>query len=280
MPLPHLVSLEVKTMLRRREFMIALSFAMAVSIGTFLMDLIPLFHTGAAGHFPAWYLWSPVDLSLTPSHLVWDAFYIFALPFVAALACSDCYFEANKTGILKSILARCDRSRYLVACAVTVFLGGFIVIFLPLLINQLLWLIAAPVNTLQSVASMPFRDLELIDYQLFPKIFVREPYLNNFIFSVVPAVTGALLALLSFSISLFFKKKKFVVLTLPGIAYLGSCFAFDLLGMTYLDMSNYMSPVSMISGMRPGILAAFLTLLLIINLIALAYKILFIKDEF
>jgi hypothetical protein len=262
-------------MLRRRGFLIAMTVALFFSLVTFLADVLPLYKSGVTGHLAAWSYWGPMDKgSYGVSMQLWEAMFIFLFPFLSTLAYSDCYYDDRQFGSIKSILARCRRSRYVISGAVVVFLGGFLMLFFPLLINQLLWLIAAPAHSI----SYAFSDGG-IRFMMFPSVYAKLPYLNNFIYMIIPAATGGLIALSSFSLSLFYSKKRFAILTVPGIFYLFMCFIMALTGNQTLNLSNYMTPVSPVSDSQLWFLAASLAALAILNIVALLFKILISKDE-
>ena len=275
MPLFRLLSMNWKRVLRSNLFFIAFAVSLGYSLFSFLADALPLFRSGATSGLAAWSYWGPMEKGVHGiSQQLWEAFYVFLMPFVAALPFSSSYFEDRDSGMLKNLLSRCNRNIYLAAGAFTVFFTGFAVIFIPLAVNQLLWLIAAPVQSITTTFSDQFLNI-----MFFPYIYARAPYLLNFIYMVIPSALGGLLALCSFSFSLFYRKRKFIVLTAAGFVYILSCYLSSTFGKETFDLYNYMTPVPAFLGWSLPFLIASYLVLLFINAAAIAVKVRFTKDE-
>ena len=100
------------------------------------------------------------------------------------------------------------------------FLGAFLILFFPLILEQLILFLVCPVDTPYIMSSSSAAD----DYAAvfgagapLTALQLNQPYLLNLLYCVIPAATGGLMALLSYSLSLFLRKSRFLVLTLPRL---------------------------------------------------------------
>lgn len=270
----NLIFLHIKNMFRRRNFFIVMIVTLLFSLMTYLVDALPLYGSGVTGHLAPWSYWGPMDKDYGISMQLWQAMYIFLFPFLASFAYADCYFSDRQNGALNNLLARSSRERYFISGAIVVFWGGFFIFFISLLINQLLWLITTPLNTVLDA----FSDGG-ITCMMFPSVYAKHVYLNNIIYMIIPGITGGLIALLSYSLSLFFNKKKFAVLTAPSVAYVVLCFIAALTSNQIFNLAYYMTPVSPVTSSRLWFLFIVLTMLIVTNTFALFWKIKIAKDE-
>lgn len=271
--------LEFREMLRRRDFAIAFSVSLAVSLASFLYDAIALFGTDRLTHYAAWFTWGPIGKPRSSYTLCWGMIFMFALPFLSALAFSPYHYDNRKSGVINPVLTRCGRRRYYISTALVTFIGGFLVIFVPMLLNQLLCLLVAPVTSMQSIAGTPFNEYESLSSLYFPGLFANSPYLYNFIFMLLPSAVGGLFALLSYSVSLFVKKYRFFVLTIPAMLYVVSGYVVALGGRPEFTIGYMIDPIPAVYHMRFIYLAVLMLILLAVNTGAVIYKIMLKRDE-
>lgn len=277
------IGIEFKKMLRRREFIFVFIFAVCFSLASFLCDSNELYGSDIAGHYSAWYYWFPLHLPFGMTFGTSSSFtgllYMFALPFMASLAYSYCYIDEYKCGVGKSIICRESRVLYFISQAIVTFIGAFLVIFIPLILNQLLWLIEIPAYTFHSVASVPYKDFPLLNIMFFKSEFLNNPYIFNLIYALIPAVVGALVGLLSFSLSLVLKKNKFFLLTIPGIIYIMVSLISAMLGHPNYAIAYVLQPTPAVGGITFTYLLVLIILPLLINVLLIAFKVLKKRDE-
>ena len=149
--------------------------------------------------------------------VVSNAFLVCGLPF------SACYVSDTKCRILPILLTKTTRAKYCVSRLITCFVGSFLVVFLPLMINQLLCLGYFDMNALvDDFTNGPaytnlFGELQAIP---FPSFFHGNPLLYNVVFSALLALVCGLLAILAFSVSLLISKLRIIPIAVP---YVASC---------------------------------------------------------
>jgi hypothetical protein len=274
-------------MLQHKEFILALSFSTCIVLIPLFIDLFSFYQTDILSLKPAWFCWG-VDgagyvfgrhsgtIELTPHVIMLLNF--FALPLLAPLAYSYSCYDDGKNDILKILIPKTGRAAYHLANVSTAFWGAFFILFLPLILEQLILLIVCPLNTPYIMSSSPAVD----DYLLFTKtepflaaLRLNHPYLFNVLYCVIPAVTGGLLALLSYALSLFFQKSRFLVLTLPGILWIVVSFGLSNLGGMWEITFNHL--VEPYGTFYPW--AVFAAVLLVIDTVMIGVKLLFAKDE-
>lgn len=194
-----------------------------------LFSLISFYQTNRMYLYPAWCYWGVASLGFTSSDF-WGSFTLtqqtlylvvqFLLPFCSALAYSYCHYDNRRSGVIKALLPRCGVSSYYRSGGLSSFLGGFLIIFLPLVLEQLILLIAFPASMDINTASSPIVDnlpeMLRIPVYLYA-LQVNHPYLFNLLYCLIPGLTGGLLAYSSYTFSLFFQKSRFVVLSAVGI---------------------------------------------------------------
>lgn len=190
------------------------------------------------------------------------------------MAYADFYFCDKELGITKVLLPKCGRRRYHATGAVVVFFGTFLIFSIPLFVNQVLWLLTVPPQTILDA----FSD-KGIDNMFFPELYAKHPYINNFVYTCLPGVVGGLIALLSYALSQLHASKRFVVLAGPGLAYILICFFTALTNNHIFNISYYLMPMSPVTSTKPWFLIFLIIGLLALNLAALIWKIKFDKDE-
>ena len=252
-----------------------MTISLLFSLATYLVDALPLFGSGVTGHLAAWNYFGPMDKAgYGISKQMWQVMYYNFFPLISILAYADFYHDDRQTGMLKSVLSRCSRFSYYTAGLLTVFLGGFLVFFIPLLINQILWLFTVPAFSMID----PLSD-NAIPFMMFPDLYSLHPYINNIVYMCLPGIMGGLIAQLSSTISLFFSKRKFLFLAIPYIAYVFICFVSGLIDIGLIDLQAYMQPVSPVSN-NPFWFLLLLFFLLITGTTVTAFsKIKRIRDE-
>lgn len=149
--------------------------------------------------------------------VVSNAFLVCGLPFSAS------YVSDTKCRILSILLTKTTRTKYCASRLITCFIGSYLVIFLPLMLNQLLCLGYFDMNALvDDFTNGPaytnlFGELQSIPFSSF---FQGNPLLYNVSFSALLAFVCGLLAMLAFSVSLLITKLRIIPIAVP---YVASC---------------------------------------------------------
>lgn len=279
MKLIEMIKLEFKLLLSRKEFFYTFTIMMVlISIG-FLSKCFSLYGRDIAKVYPAsqlWFGWIS-DFSKI-ARLISELFYMFALPFIASLAYSDTYFIDYNTRMIKNIIIRCNKKDYIISKTVVVFASGFIVIFLPLVIEQILCFFVAPVSGRFDILHTKAYQFPYIKAMQFPVLFINYPYLSNFLFAVIAGMFGACISLVSYSISFINKKSRLLVVAIPGIVYVVYNFIVEFLNMRHLSLLNYLYSCVTFVGNTSYLLKVMAGMIIISGIIILGRN-LVVKDE-
>lgn len=138
-----LLKKNLKDMLHRKEFLFTFTFSILLICVPFIVDCLSFYHSNSIYIRPAWFYWGETGVISTSNRAVMLYLGIF-LPFLASMAYSYCHFDNKKFGVINQLLPRTGASAYFRSTACTAFLGGFLVVLLPLLLQQLLFCIACP----------------------------------------------------------------------------------------------------------------------------------------
>lgn len=276
----HMVGFHLKNMFRRREFYFALLASVVLLLVTAFGNLAALFRSDVLELCPAWMYFGFTFVSTAPYlKMILQMFMMLLLPFVASLAYSYSCFDDYQTGVSKILFSRVKRSIYYNSAAFVSFLGAFLILFLPLALRELVFGIAVPLHSLVLTPGYPTGDLVFRNVNFWRSLCLNHPYAYFFIYTLIPALAGGLIGLLSFSISLYYKKNRFLILTLPGIFYIVFNFVCALTGHTGVSPSYLILPPYDVKGIELMPLVIEILILILINLAALIGKVRFKRDE-
>lgn len=224
-----MIKQNLKYMLGSRDFFIAFTFGILLVLGSLALTLVSFQGNLDINLYPAWYYFGVDGTGLgTPLNTgsmrtATTSIYIFLqifLPFLASMAFVGCHFATLSSGALKSLLPRVGRGRYYRSGAFTAFAGGFLVIFAPMLLEQLVLCVAFPMEIPYTIGRPGYEDNHILGVgEAMQWLQVRFPYLFNFIYCLLPGLTGGAAALLSYACSLYFHKSRFLTLTQVGAAW-------------------------------------------------------------
>lgn len=275
MTFSKLTKMNLSNMFKRKEFFgISLISFLLFLLPTFL-DLLKLNHADMSGIRPPWYYFG---LSLSPgttydSPLVYQFIFLLIAPLLSCMAYSYCYFDEVKYRVSNIIVSKTGRRKYYLSSALVVFIGGFLVIFVPLILSLLAFLIAVPSNAYASIERMAaYQDQAFSTVLIFPSLVNNHPYIYNILYCFIPAIFCALIGLLSYSFSLYSKKNKFIIVSLPFILYVIYGFGTEIMGLTNWNLAHVIIPNFEMNGITLSHLIVPGVLLLLINACALIYK--------
>lgn len=273
--------MNIKLMLLRKEFFLTLLISLLFFMVPALVTIINLYNTDLATLAPAWCYFgviNPFPNNLF-AHSVQIYFMLF-FPFLVSTAYSYCIFDNKQTGLNKSILARVDKNKYYISSAIVVFLGGFLIVFIPLVLSQLLMIVAIPLNSLKVSPGYPLDpDLTFSYVSFFERLCYQYPYLYFFTYNFITGIFGGLQGLLSFSVSLHFKINRFLTIMLPGIVYIAASYLLNMISLHHLSLNYLVVPPTTEEGIQLIYVVGFAILLFFINFIALLVKLCVKRDE-
>jgi hypothetical protein len=278
----------IKDMLNRKEFIFAFTVSVLFIMIPMFIDMFTYYNTDIMFLKPAWFYWGVNGIGYESGgnyygymyNVSWaiKIFNFCVLPFIVSLTYSYCYYDDNKNGILKILIPITGRKNYYLSNALTIFLSGFFIAFLPLLLEQLVLFIFCPINTPFMISRLPIADdyisgIGKTSYNL-ESLRLNYPYLFNLLYCIIPSVTGGLMALLSYSVSLFTRKSRFLILTAPAIMWIVIPFLITNTGMHSINLNFFIQPQDTFFDW------IWLTvILMVINTAAICSKLLFLKDE-
>lgn len=260
----------------RQEFYIVITIAIVLALAGFTEQCILHF-----GHL-SFQVYSANHTSMIFTGSIGMLIIYGLLPFLAAMAYADCYYVEYTQCISQLTLSRSDKGIFLTAKFVIVAIGGLVISVLPFLINQLFCLIAFPITSAAHYSNWPSNSDVLFlatRTMLFPKLYLGTPYLANLIHILIAGLYGLLCAISTFSISLFFRRNRLIVLGLVSVVFFIGSYLVEMLGIGFVTISRYVEADNSVRGLKIEYLITVASVLLFANLSAVLVKISVFKDE-
>lgn len=273
MELFKILKLEFNFLIKRKEFLYAFSVSLFLMIIVFFVNCYTLLQNNILEIPSANQLWVGFD------NRFGEMFYMFLLPLLPALAYADTYYLDNKAGAYKSILTRCRKNNYILAKGIVVLVSGFIVIFVPLLINQLLCFIIAPLYSTKNLLGWPAYMFIPTHNMIFESLFLSNPYLYNILYMLLVGLVGSQASLMSYSISFITNKSRLIIVAAPMVIYLISNFINALIGKANYILNYYLQGFVAIRGLNADYFFIVLTISSIISISIIIFKNMTVKDE-
>lgn len=214
--LKNIFLMQLRHMISRREFKISLGLSMLFVTAAFLESCFTLWGKDRSELYSASAGWVG-NINLMQNQTM-QVFYFLGIFIIAALAFSDDYLISRNNRILPAILARTSFRQYFLSGTLASFLGGFIVILIPLAISQLLSFLVLPFSGVEPfLTNASWEDTTYTAGYLFPFLKYQHPYLNNMVFLVYASVFAGIMSAVSYLISFFIRRSKLFVIGLPSI---------------------------------------------------------------
>lgn len=154
--------------------------------------------------------------------LVWDYFQL-VFPVLVIFPYSMSFFEESKNGTLLYIQARSSRKQYYISQLITAFIGGFVIICIPFLINILLNAILFPAegndylstfdrytyNWSGSITGSTTVFPVLAKGFVFKGLYADHPQLHNLLFALLAGVGAGMMAMLAYACSMVVRRNRF-----------------------------------------------------------------------
>ena len=222
-------------MLRSKEFYFSFLVTAALLFVPLLLSLFTFFRKDLVYVEPAYYYWGAAGMGYSwggddlpntyLNALINEVFCSMCLPFVASLSYAYRMFDDRKSGAMQVIVPRVGYRTYCFGVVTVTFLGGFLTVFLPFVLEQLVLLVACPFDVPFMISNLPFEDTYLDYYGnaaggALSALLLNHPYVYNFLFCLLPAVLAGLFGTLSAALSLYLVKSRFLTLTLVGILWI------------------------------------------------------------
>jgi hypothetical protein len=154
-------------------------------------------------------------------------------PFLVIFPYSMSFFEESKAGMLMYVQVRNGRKQYYYSQLITCFIGGFIIICIPFLVNILLNSIIFPESGNDYISTYNqftwnWRATITGSNVVFPvlykgfilkNLFVNHPQLYNVLFAILSGFTAGIMSMLAYAFSMFIKKSRLFIFLMMYILF-------------------------------------------------------------
>ncbi|WP_077324725.1 hypothetical protein [Virgibacillus siamensis] len=142
--------------------------------------------------------------------------YVLIFPLLAALPYSDAYAQDYNSGLVKSILTKVNKRKYLNIRFIVNFIVGGVVAIFPPVVNFLLQMTAFPV-----IENSMYYGMNSVGTQSFmPELFYHQPFLYILVRVIMLFLLGGLLASLGLALSTAVKNR-YIILVFPFLVFMG-----------------------------------------------------------
>lgn len=239
---------QINLMLKRTSFQISLAAMCLYSVLFFLINCIKEYGKLYIDVHAAKYL-----LLCGGLDNVFTFIFSIIFPIVVVIPFSDTFFEERKNKTTEFCLVRYSNNKYYFSKFLTVFISGFIIIFIPFILNYLLNFIAFPLNstidyTNFSVAVSGIYNSGINTLVLFRNLFAQNMYIYNFLHIILMSFTGAFIAVIVYQFSFFYENSRIILICSFFVIYQLYNIVLGGLGIDQFCIDNYMYASSLFSG--------------------------------
>lgn len=197
------LTVQLKLMFRRKQFIITMTAMVLFSVAAFIMNCLSEFSRSTIDVRAAKYMYLGSDFG-------GPLFFVFSIlfPLIAVLPFADSFYEDRKRNTTDFCLSRMSNNSYYFSKFIAVFISGFLIVAVPLLINMILNFIAFPLDSSINGTNMSNINSHLFDTVIktgiFQDLFAKNMDLYNLLFLFLCAVACGLIAVVVFQLSFFF----------------------------------------------------------------------------
>lgn len=200
----ELIFSEIKKILKTKEYKVIFAIMYICMLADFLILCSMFYGKGLTEVFSA----HEMNVMHNISRSTFRMPFTLLLPVcVGFMGCST-YAQDRKNRMNNYIIARTSRKNYIIKKAVSIFLVAAVTVFLLLIMNLLLAVIAFPIygNILES-AQLNFLFVLDENLRLFGEIEYANPYLGLCIFMIFRSVFAGILGIEAYGLSMYIKNK-------------------------------------------------------------------------
>ncbi|MFR5875925.1 MAG: hypothetical protein ACLUFN_05495 [Eubacterium sp.] len=183
--------------------------------------------------------------------------YYFLLPLLVSLPFADSCYTDRKNNTIYPVLTKAGINNYYYSKMITVFISGVLVILIPLLIQFFINFAVFPFHSTkegvygfgENQTNYYWNLYEDNNFIMFKDLFYSGRHsLYVFMFLLIQALTGGLLAVITYQLSFFFNSVRIVMLSITFIAN----YLVDLIPVPYYDfsLSSYIIPFNYFASIR------------------------------
>lgn len=184
--------------------------------------------------------------------------WFYLLFFILSASVYADSIEADRKRQTAILLAtRTSMADYVRSSACVTFIGGFAVVFVPLLLSQLLSLLIFPLNSpefgfqalMNEGAHLDNIRVNIISRNvLFPNLYFNHPYVLNLMYMLYASLIGGLVSVITLGISLFRSFRRPILIGLP----MAIVFIVSFILPRSLQMQFYFFPEATLEGLSYG----------------------------
>jgi hypothetical protein len=214
------IKMQFSLMIHKLSFQVGFSIVMLYTMVSYIKNLLDYRGVDKLYFYSANFLYAGNNYAS-----FWGIFES-AFPFIIVLPFAFSYLDDLNIKITPYILSRMSKEKYFMGKLITCFLGGFIIIFIPFLINLIFCNITFPENH-----NTLFGPYNLITYyerltgadvyintdfkgQSFLKLYLYSPLLYNFLYLFILSTFAGIMSVFSGACSYFLSKYK-IILFIP-----------------------------------------------------------------
>lgn len=184
----------------------------------FILALVPVIEGWPRGLTGDSYMLYPRSAYVSWMYFESNSYHIYGLilPLLAALSYADAYAEDFNTGLIKGILTKVAKKKYLlIRYTVNFLVGGFVVMF-PVVVNFMANMAAFPLIDNHPIYGMPIVSID----SFWPSLFYQLPLIYIIVRMLLLFLLGGMLASLGLALSTVVKNR-YVVLVFPFLVFMG-----------------------------------------------------------
>ena len=231
---------QFKLLFRNKQFLITLFIAMLISILAFCINCLISFGKDEASLIAAKYMFLGSDFQF--SNMI---FYMLSMlfPLLAVFPFADSFLQERKSGACVYALSKQSSNSYYFSKLSAVFISGFLVIAIPLILNIFLNFIAFPLDSANSATNNSVVSshvyVTLIKTIVFKNLFCKSIYLYNWLYVFIEAITAGLMAVVVYQFSFFYDKSKILLSCSMFACYILGQVILPLFSLDEFDISKY-----------------------------------------
>lgn len=274
MSLHSLIKIHLKRILTRKETLISFTLIMLLVCVSFieLCSHFALFESGALPNASYAWVGNMGVMQIKAMH-VW--FYLFLFLLSAAIY-ADALLLDSRSGMVNFLAIRTPKTQLVLSYLIASFIGGFLIVVIPLIISQLLSCIVFPLTGqpygFQTMINEGIHLDNLEQYiasnVLFPTLYYNHPYILNAIYMLYAGLITGLVSSITCAITLIAKPKRLILLGIPSIVII----TLEFLIPRSRQIQFYMYPSASLPGLStvyffavPLVLLAILMLMMIVS---------------
>ena len=207
----NMIRCQLELVLSTKGFIFSMLLSMIYCILVFVVNAFTYFGSDYNEVLCASYLSVCADFNIYSFKI-----FVTIFPILSVLPFADSYLTERQKNTIPIILTRTKKEYYYYSKLVAVFISGFVVIFLPLLLNYFLNLLAFPNSSNIDFSRMGEIDSHLyityIDEMMFSELFLIDNNLYIIFYIFISSLFSGLIAVSVYQFSFFFQRNSAIII--------------------------------------------------------------------